>query len=88
MQTACSLEGVEAVPNKIIDLSGLRCPNTVIGTIKALKEMEAGQILQITATDLNAPSNMTAWCRQSCHKLLELYEENGYFIFLIQKQEA
>lgn len=74
-----------AVPNKIIDLSGLRCPNTVIGTIKALKEMEEGQILQITATDLNAPSNMTAWCRQSCHELIDLYEENGYFLFLIQK---
>ncbi|MCP5100117.1 MAG: sulfurtransferase TusA family protein [Chloroflexi bacterium] len=74
-----------AVPHKTIDLTGLRCPNTLIATISALKTITRGEILQIIATDLNAPSNMTAWCRQSDHDLIDLYEENGRFIFHIQK---
>ncbi len=72
-------------PDRIVDFGGLRCPHLVIATMKALDLMLSGQILRITATDLNAPSNMTAWCRQTEHQLLDLFEENGRFVFLIQK---
>lgn len=74
-----------AVPHQTIDLSGLRCPNMVIATIHALATLAPGHILQIIATDLNAPSNMAAWCRQSGNELLEMYEENGRFIFYVKK---
>lgn len=75
-----------AVSDLAINLSGLRCPNLVIATIKALAALENGQILKIIATDLNAPSNMTLWCRQSGHILHDMYEENGHFIFFIEKK--
>lgn len=72
-------------PQQTIDLSGLRCPNLVIAIITALKEMKHPQILQVIATDLSAPSNIAAWARQSGHTLLEMYEENGRFIFYLQR---
>ena len=75
-----------AVSDHTIDLSGLRCPNLVIATIKALSALENGRILKVIATDLNAPSNIAIWCRQSGHTLTDIYEENGRFIFFIQKQ--
>ena len=68
-----------------IDLSGLRCPKMVIATIHALAQLKTGQILQVIATDLSAPSNMAAWCRQSGNALVEMYEENGRFVFYIKK---
>ncbi len=75
-----------AVSDLTIDLSGLRCPNLVIATIKALAALESGRLLKIIATDLNAPSNLALWCRQSGHTLRDIYEENGKFIFFIEKQ--
>ena len=75
-----------AASDLAINLSGLRCPNLVIATIKALATLKNGHILKIIATDLNAPSNMTLWCRQSGHILRDMYEENGQFIFFIVKQ--
>lgn len=75
-----------AVSDKTIDLSGQRCPNLVIGIIRALAGMENSRILQVIATDINAPSNIAAWSRQSEHQLIELYEENGKFIFYLRKQ--
>jgi tRNA 2-thiouridine synthesizing protein A len=83
MESVVSLQ--TAVPHKSIDLSGLRCPNTLIATINALKTINPTEILQIIATDLNAPSNITAWCGQSGNDLIDLYEENGRFIFYIKK---
>ncbi len=75
------------VSDKTIDLSGLRCPNLVIGIIKALTELENGRILQIIATDINAPSNVAAWSRQSAHQLIDMFEEDGKFIFYLRKHQ-
>jgi TusA-related sulfurtransferase len=72
-------------PDKVVDFGGLRCPHLVIATIKALAAMEAGQILQISASDLHAPSNVVSWCRQSGHQLIDMYEENGRFVFFVQR---
>lgn len=72
--------------HQTLDLSGLRCPHVVISTLHALRKMASGQVLQVIATDLTAPSNMAAWCRQSKNPLLDVYEENGRFIFYIQHQ--
>ncbi|MCA9999794.1 MAG: sulfurtransferase TusA family protein [Anaerolineales bacterium] len=74
------------VAHHTLDLSGLRCPHLVISTLHALRTLAPGQVLQIIATDLTAPSNMAAWCRQSKNPLLDVYEENGRFIFYIQHQ--
>lgn len=72
-------------PEKTIDLRGLRCPNLVICIIKALDQIPPGTLLQITTDDLNAPSNIAAWCRQSEHELIEVLDEDGRFIFFIRK---
>ena len=72
------------IAHKLIDLTGLRCPHIVISTFHALRMLKQGQILQLTTTDLNSPSNIAAWCRQSGHPLLDMYEENGRFVFYIQ----
>ena len=72
-------------PHKTIDLSGLRCPHLVVATMKALRSLECDQILQVIATDLNSPSNMAAWSRQSGHELLELYDEDGRFCFFFKR---
>lgn len=74
-----------AVPHQILDLSGQRCPNLVIGVIRALHRMQTGQILQVITTDLSSPSNLAAWCRQSGHELIDLYDEHDTFVFHIKK---
>ena len=68
-----------------IELCDLSCPHLLIAVIKAIKAVESGQVLQIKATDLNAPSSIASWSRQSGNLLLDLYEENGCFIFLLQR---
>lgn len=68
-----------------INLCDARCPHVVIGIITALRELAPGQVLQVKATDLSAPSNISSWARQSGHRLLEMYEENGCFVFYLER---
>jgi TusA-related sulfurtransferase len=70
----------------MLNLTGSRCPQLLITIIETMRTMAAGEVLQIIATDLTAPSHITAWARQSDQKLLDLYEEDGCFIFWLQRE--
>ena len=44
-----------------------------------------GKKMRVEATDLSAPSNLTAWARQSGNELVELYEEDGVFVIFLRR---
>jgi TusA-related sulfurtransferase len=72
------------VADKTIDLGTLRCPHLLIATIHAVRQLSDGQVLQIYAADLKAPSSIAAWARQSGNQLLEMYHDNDSFVFFLQ----
>jgi TusA-related sulfurtransferase len=72
--------------DKTLDCSGLTCPLPLAKTNKAVKEMQAGQILEMIATDANAMLDMEAWAKQTHHELLLAQKQgDGRFRFLIRK---
>ncbi|MFD1205126.1 MULTISPECIES: sulfurtransferase TusA family protein [Sporosarcina] len=70
---------------KVLDAKGLACPMPVVRARKAMKDLEAGEILEIHATDKGSVADMAAWSKSGGHKLLKQTEENGVFLFWIQK---
>ena len=71
-------------PDITLDFRSLRCPNLLIAVIKEMEKAQPGQILCIKAADLNAPSGISPWTRQSGHTLLDMYEDGENFIFFIR----
>lgn len=71
--------------DKVLDAKGLACPMPIVKTRKAIKEIEAGQILEVQTTDKGAKSDLTAWAKSTGHELLDLNEENDVFTFWIKK---
>jgi len=83
------------VADRTIDLGSLRCPHLLIATIREIRRMSDGQVLQIYAKDLNAPSSIAAWARQSGNELLEMSDDhgdsdsnNGFVFFLRRRSES
>lgn len=74
------------VADRTIDLGSLRCPHLLIATIRETRQMSDGQVLQIYAKDLNAPSSIVSWVRQSQNELLEMYHDNEAFVFILRLQ--
>ena len=54
-----------------IDATGLQCPGPVMNVAKAVKEMEEGQILEVTTTDSNFIKDLPAWCDHNGHQVVE-----------------
>ncbi|WP_445376468.1 sulfurtransferase TusA family protein [Niveispirillum fermenti] len=53
-----------------LDCTGLKCPMPVLRAAKALRAMQPGQILHVTATDKAAQKDFATFCREGGHILL------------------
>ncbi|WP_137937045.1 sulfurtransferase TusA family protein [Chitinivorax sp. B] len=72
--------------DKEIDLSGLNCPLPILRTKKALADMTSGQVLKVVATDPATPKDFEAFARQTGNQLLQSSEEQGKFLFWMQRK--
>lgn len=70
---------------KVVDAKGLACPMPIVRTKKAMDELLSGDILEVQATDKGSKADLSAWTKSTGHQLIKTKEENGLFIFLIQK---
>ena len=80
------MENVEVIKeDRTLDCSGMLCPMSIVKTSKAMKELEAGQILKMISTDSGSPPDIEAWSRQTGNELLLSTTEGNKFIFYLKK---
>jgi tRNA 2-thiouridine synthesizing protein A len=68
-----------------LDTRGLNCPLPILRTRKAMQKLEAGEVLEIAATDPGSVRDMEAFCQQTGHELLSSNEADSGFVFRIRK---
>jgi tRNA 2-thiouridine synthesizing protein A len=71
---------------KTVDAKGQKCPMPVLMTAKAAKEMQAGEVMLIEATDGGARSDIPAWVSQTGNELLESSQDGEVLRFLVRKK--
>ncbi|BEV06865.1 sulfurtransferase TusA family protein [Methylophilus sp. DW102] len=72
--------------DKEVDARHLNCPLPILRCKKALNELQANQVLKITATDPGSKKDFDAFCRQTGHTLIEMQETEGVFTFWLRKR--
>lgn len=70
---------------KFVDAKGFACPMPVVRVRKEINELEAGDILEVHATDKGSVSDLTAWSKSGGHEVVKQEEAEGVFKFWIQK---
>lgn len=73
------------VPAQIVDCSGMNCPLPVIKTAQAMKSLEAGQLLELIATDPGVEPDMHAWSSRTGNELVSIRNDGGTFHVLIRR---
>lgn len=71
--------------DRVVDARGQMCPMPVVTLAKAIRVLQPGQVLSISATDLGAKKDIPAWAEKTGNRLLQLTEERGVLTFYIQK---
>lgn len=72
-------------PDNVVDATGQACPMPVILTARAMKELAAGQVVLVKATDAGARSDIPSWIEMTGNQLLSTEEHDGVLLFTIEK---
>jgi tRNA 2-thiouridine synthesizing protein A len=70
-----------------LDCIGLYCPMPIHNTANKLKELKAGQVLEVLADDEGIKEDMPAWCRVTGNEFLGIEEEKGQYKVYIKKSK-
>jgi len=68
-----------------LDTKGLNCPLPLLRLKKVLQSLEAGQVVQVSATDPASVLDFGVFIEQTGHCLLEHWQEEEVFLYLIRK---
>jgi rhodanese-related sulfurtransferase/TusA-related sulfurtransferase len=71
--------------NVILDAKGLACPMPIVKTKKAMNNLEAGQVLEVQATDKGSKADLKAWAESTGHQYLGTLEEGEVLMHYLRK---
>ncbi len=71
--------------DQTLDAKGLNCPLPILKAKKALKGMQAGQVLEILSTDPGSVADFAAFCNQTGNELLSSETAGDVYTFEIKK---
>jgi len=57
----------------------------IIKTAQKIKELKAGQVLEVLVTDEGIKSDMPAWCKATGNEYLGVEEKNGEYHSFVKK---
>ncbi len=73
-------------PDAILDATGLNCPEPVMMLHNKVRDLPAGGLLKVIATDPSTKRDIPKFCMFLGHELLEQGEESGSYLYWIRKK--
>lgn len=71
--------------NVILDAKGLACPMPIVKTKKAMNNLEAGQVLEVHATDKGSKADIKAWAESTGHQYIGTIEQGEVLKHYLRK---
>jgi TusA-related sulfurtransferase len=73
--------------DRTLDCVGLYCPMPIVKTSQEMKNMQAGEVLEVIADDKGIKSDMPAWAAKTGNEFLGM-EEDGEEIRVYVRKSA
>jgi tRNA 2-thiouridine synthesizing protein A len=71
--------------NKVLITVGMKCPQPLFEVHKNIKELLAGEVLEVHADDPAFKLDIEAWCKRTGHELVDLEKVESKFIARVRK---
>ena len=81
---ALNLEPALIMPKETLNARRLLCPLPVIRTQDKVKQLKAGDQLEVICTDPGVMQDIPAWCRINGHNVLEAVSRNHEYIIILE----
>ncbi len=80
-----AIDGLGHSVARELDARGLRCPLPLLKAKQALRDMTAGQVLRVLATDAGSVRDFQAYAQLSGHELIAFIELEAVYYYLLKK---
>lgn len=71
--------------DRVLDVRGLQCPLPVLRANKLLRGLQAGDELEVLASDPAAPKDFVGYCATTGTVLVDSREAGGVFTIVLRK---
>lgn len=78
---------LQVAPEHALDACGLYCPEPVMMLHNKIREIEEGEVLQITATDPSTTRDVPKFCIYLGHELLKEDQDGDMYVYWIRKKK-
>ena len=72
------VEPLPVLSAALLDTRGLLCPGPLMETIRAMREVEAGQLLVVLSDDPGARTDLRLWAEKSGQELLSIVSQGAW----------
>lgn len=79
-------EREKSMTTQTLDTTGLNCPEPVMLLHQAIRRMQSGDVLNMTATDPASSRDVPNFCRHLGHTLIDSYQDGDVYYYTIQKK--
>jgi tRNA 2-thiouridine synthesizing protein A len=76
------------IPDHVLDATGLLCPEPVMLLHNRIRDIAAGETLQVMATDPSTERDIPRFCTFLGHELLQQDRVGDQYHYLLRKQEV
>ena len=73
-------------PAAVLDATGLNCPEPVMMLHQYVRDLGAGGLLKVIATDPSTRRDIPKFCVFLGHELVQQEEEGGTYLYWIRKK--
>lgn len=74
------------VHDAVLDATGLHCPEPVMLLHNKVRDLAAGALLKVIATDPSTQRDIPKFCLFLGHELVDRCEEEGAYLYWIRKK--
>ena len=68
-----------------VDCSGLQCPGPIMKVFSTVKDLNDGDVIEVSATDFGFGRDVEAWCKRTGNTCLKVEKRNNQVVAYIQK---
>ncbi|AZZ45213.1 sulfurtransferase TusA [Pseudomonadaceae bacterium SI-3] len=76
----------ELSADALLDASGLNCPEPVMMLHNKVRDLPAGDVLKVIATDPSTQRDIPKFCVFLGHELVDQHADDGTYLYWIRKK--
>jgi tRNA 2-thiouridine synthesizing protein A len=76
----------DSQPDVLVDTRGMFCPAPIIKLSEAIRNVDAGRVVELVSDDPAIQFDLPAWCKSAGHEVAGAGRDGDDFVYRVRKK--